>query len=99
MSEEKHHHHLFHHKKEDENPNASSEVVYAETTATFVDGDGEVTQSADVYGAGNVKSDEYEKALKEEKHHKRMEHLGELGAVAAGAYALVLSLPFHSYLN
>lgn len=26
---------------------------------------------------------------KEEKHHKHKEHLGELGALAAGAYALV----------
>ena len=32
----------------------------------------------------------YEKARKEEKHHKRMEHLGEMGAVAAGAFARVL---------
>jgi len=32
----------------------------------------------------------YEKAMKEEKHDKRMEHLGELGAVAAGTFALVL---------
>lgn len=30
----------------------------------------------------------YEKAMKEEKHDKRMEHLGELGAVAAGTFAL-----------
>lgn len=32
----------------------------------------------------------YEKAMKEEKKHKRMEHLGQLGAVAAGTFALVL---------
>ena len=32
----------------------------------------------------------YEKAMKGEKKHKRMEHLGELGAVAAGTFALVL---------
>ena len=32
----------------------------------------------------------YEKAMQEEKKHKRMEHLGELGAVAAGTFALVL---------
>ena len=51
-------------------------------------GDEEVIQSTNVYGAGNVKSDEYEKALKEEKHHKQKEHLGEMGVVAAGAFAL-----------
>lgn len=38
----------------------------------------------------------YEKAMKEEKHHKRMEHLGELGAVAGGTFALVLYI-FLSY--
>lgn len=31
---------------------------------------------------------EYDKARKDEKHHKRMEHLGEMGAVAAGAFAM-----------
>jgi len=30
----------------------------------------------------------YEKAVKKEKHDKRMEHLGELGTVAAGTFAL-----------
>jgi len=81
MSEEKQHHHLFNHKKEENTPSA---VVYSETTY----GDEEVIQSTDVYGVGNVKSDEYEKALKEEKHHKQKEHFGEMGAVAAGAFAL-----------
>jgi hypothetical protein len=27
---------------------------------------------------------------KQEKHHKNLEHLGELGTVAAGTYALVI---------
>ncbi|KAH9309974.1 hypothetical protein KI387_037885 [Taxus chinensis] len=31
---------------------------------------------------------EYETIIKEEKHHKRMEHVGELGTAAAGAFAL-----------
>jgi hypothetical protein len=30
-----------------------------------------------------------EECRKEEKHHKRMEQLAQLGAVAAGAYAMV----------
>lgn len=38
----------------------------------------------------NSEATPYEKAMEEEKHHKRMEHLGELGAVAAGTFALVL---------
>lgn len=38
----------------------------------------------------NSEGTPYEKAMEEEKHHKRMEHLGELGAVAAGTFALVL---------
>ena len=42
-----------------------------------------------MYGAGNVEADEYENALKEEKHHKRMEELGGLGAAATGEFALV----------
>ena len=47
-------------------------------------------QSADImYGAGNVEADEYENALKEEKHHKRMEELGGLGAAATGEFVLV----------
>jgi hypothetical protein len=29
---------------------------------------------------------------KEEKHHKHMEQLAKLGAVAAGAYAMVLTI-------
>ena len=38
----------------------------------------------------------YEKAMKDEKKHKRMEHLGELGAVAAGTFALVLYISLSS---
>jgi len=37
---------------------------------------------------------EYERARKDEKHHKRMEHLGEMGAAGAGAFAMVLHISF-----
>lgn len=37
---------------------------------------------------------EYERARKDEKHHKRMGHLGEMGAAAAGAFAMVLHISF-----
>lgn len=40
------------------------------------DGGEQVIESTDVYAAGNV--DEYEKARKEEKHHKHMEEVGGL---------------------
>lgn len=33
---------------------------------------------------------------KEEKHHKHLEQLGELGAVAAGVYALVIDSFIHA---
>ena len=38
----------------------------------------------------------YEKAMKDEKKHKRMEHLGELGAVVAGTFALLLYIKYIS---
>jgi hypothetical protein len=50
-----------------------------------------VTQTVDVFGEGNVKSNEYEKAKKEEKRHKHLEELGGPGIVTAKAFALVLS--------
>lgn len=87
MSEEKHHHHhLFHHDKPEKNQYTASETVYSETTY----GDEQVTETADVYAVENVGSSEldYEKAMKEEKKHKREEHLGEMGTVAAGAFAM-----------
>jgi len=52
------------------------------------DGDEQVPQSTDMYGAGNAQSVQHEKALKEKKHHKHMEKLGGLGTVATGAFAL-----------
>ncbi|KAH9309978.1 hypothetical protein KI387_037889 [Taxus chinensis] len=48
------------------------------TASTYVE------QTSVEYG----REGEYDKAIKEEKHHKRMEHVGEFGTVAAGAYAL-----------
>ena len=38
------------------------------------------------------REDEYEKAKREERHHKNKEHEGELGAAATGAFALVYFL-------
>ena len=38
-----------------------------------------------------------EQHLKEEKHHKHMEQLAQLGAVAAGAYALVCLCSWQYY--
>jgi hypothetical protein len=76
MSEEKHHH-LFHHKKEgeDSQPAADGGVdQYAYTTETVV---------------ATNDDGEYARITKEEKHHKHKEHLGEMGTVAAGAFALV----------
>jgi hypothetical protein len=58
------------------------------------DGDEQVPKTADVYGAGNAQSVQYEKALKEEKHHQHMEQLGGLGAVGTGGFALVLTSLF-----
>ncbi len=52
------------------------------------DGDEQIGQDTDMYGAGNAQSGEYEKALKEEKHHKNLEHVGEAGALATGGFAL-----------
>nr|ADE76303.1 unknown [Picea sitchensis] len=52
------------------------------------DGDEQVPQSADMYGAGNAETVDHEKALKEEKYHKHMEELGGLGIVGTGGFAL-----------
>lgn len=89
MAEEHHHHHLFHHKKEDETPVEA--VAYTET-ATYGGptngGYGGYSQVEAVVVETPVEPEvDYRK---EEKHHKRHEHLGELGATAAGAYALVI---------
>jgi hypothetical protein len=85
MSEEKHHH-LFHHKKEGEEfePAADGGVnEYAYTSETVV---------------AATDDGEYARITKEEKHHKHKEHLGEMGAVTAGAFALVRIHPPH-HLN
>jgi len=63
------------------------------------DGDEQLPQSStNVYGAENNQSGEYEKALKEEKHHKHMEHLGEAGALATGGFALVSIFLYLNFL-
>eukprot|EP01018_Ginkgo_biloba_P000182 Gb_18966 [translate_table: standard] len=51
-------------------------------------GYGEKVTETTVYATEDSSQDDYEKAMKEEKHHKRMEHVGELGTMAAGAYAM-----------
>lgn len=86
MAEEKHHHHLFHHQKEEDEPVVEA-VTYSETA---YGGSGPYYESTEAvgYATVNKKTDEYEK---EEKKHKHKEHLGEMGAAAAGAFALVTS--------
>ncbi len=42
-------------------------------------------------GENSVDGENPEDYRKEEKHHKHLEQLGELGAATAGAYALVVS--------
>lgn len=76
---EQHHHHLFHHHKDEEKP--VDAVAYSETTYGS-DGMGGYSESTTVAAVAV----DYEK---EEKQHKTREHLGELGAIAAGAFALV----------
>lgn len=45
--------------------------------------------SADADNSGYVEYGGEDKARKEEKHHKHLEHDGEFGAAAAGGFALV----------
>ena len=87
MAEEKHHHHhLFHHNKDEDKP---VETVYTETTTGYAEtGYGESTTVGN--GATTISTESEVDYRKEEKHHKNLEHLGEMGAVAAGAYALVI---------
>ena len=88
MAEEKHHHHhLFHHNKDEEKP---VETVYTETTSTGYAETGYGESNAVGYGATTISTESEVDYRKEEKHHKNLEHLGEMGAVAAGAYALVI---------
>uniref|UniRef100_A0A0C9S4Y4 TSA: Wollemia nobilis Ref_Wollemi_Transcript_13557_1011 transcribed RNA sequence n=1 Tax=Wollemia nobilis TaxID=56998 RepID=A0A0C9S4Y4_9CONI len=90
MSDE-HRHHLFHHKEEEKpNPNPDSGAYGSsdyQTGPGYNSGAGYVEQSNDT-GVAYGRQEEYEKALKEEKQHKRREHMAELGITTAGAYAL-----------
>ena len=97
MAEEKHHHHLFHHKKDEEDKPIESVYTESETTTGYADtgfssggpgGYGESTVEG--YGATTISTESEVDYRKEEKHHKHLEQLGEMGAVAAGAYALVI---------
>lgn len=86
MAEEKHHHHLFHHHKDGEQQQPVDAVGYSETTYGS-DGTGGYTESTTVAAvAVDEPQHDYEKEMKQ---HKNREHLGELGALAAGAFALV----------
>jgi hypothetical protein len=78
MAEEKQHHGLFHHHKSEEKPDEAG--VYSETA--------EYSETATGYDAPPpaVPDVDYRK---EEKHHKHLEHVGELGTAAAGAFAMV----------
>lgn len=57
----------------------------------------EETEYSDEYGSGYEQTtvetveNDYEKYEKEEKQHKRKEHIGEMGTLASGAFALVYS--------
>ena len=86
MAEEKHHH-LFHHKKDEEDKPIES--VYTETTTGYAE-TGNSESTTEGYGATTISTESEVDYRKEEKHHKNLEHLGEMGAVAAGAYALVI---------
>ncbi|XP_050268950.1 abscisic stress-ripening protein 2-like [Quercus robur] len=85
MAEEKHHHHhLFHHNKDEDKP---VETVYTETTTGYAE-TGNSESTTEGYGATTISTESEVDYRKEEKHHKNLEHLGEMGAVTAGAYAL-----------
>lgn len=91
MAEEKHHHHFFHHHKEEGQPaeeQLAEEAVYSET-AYSGGGDAYASGYTETVVVAESASDDYEKYKDEEKQHKHKEHLGKMGAVAAGAFALV----------
>lgn len=81
----KHHEHGHHHSRHHQNEEEIRRpgiVYYGEPAA----------QGADLYAV------DYERAMKEQKHHKQMEHVAEVGAVAAGAFAMVRYL-FESLIS
>ena len=89
MSEHHHHHHgLSHHKKDEEKPVEA--VVYSETTTYSDTGyGGGYTETTTAVIASQEPEKNYEKEVRE---HKHKEHMGELDALAAGAFALVYSI-------
>lgn len=66
--------HLFHHKDKKEDTEYTSDRY----------GDGYEQTTVET-----VEEDSYGKYAKEEKQHKNKEHLGEIGTLAAGGFALV----------
>ena len=78
MAEEKQQHGVFHHHNSEEKPVEAG--VYSETA--------EYSETATGYDAPSppVPDVDYRK---EEKHHKNLEHVGELGTAGAGAFAMV----------
>lgn len=81
MAEDKPKHHLFHHHKDGEKP---IDAVGISDTTYSTDGVNDYTDSTTV-----VVAEAEPDYGHEEREHKHREHLGELGAVAAGAFALV----------
>lgn len=74
---EEHHRHHLFHHKKEDEGAPVEAGVYSETA----------------YATEVVQEPPREDYEKEEKQHKHREHAGELGAMAAGAYALVKSPP------
>lgn len=89
MSEHHHHHGLFHHKKDDEEKPVEA-VIYSETT-TYPDTGygGGFTETTTAVITSEEPEINYDKEV---RNHKHKEHMGELGTIAAGAFALVYFL-------
>ncbi|KAF7127476.1 hypothetical protein RHSIM_Rhsim11G0085100 [Rhododendron simsii] len=86
MAEEKHHHHFFGHHKDEDKPVDVDAIAYSDTTFTSDGMGNDYTDSTTVVVAAvDEPAPDYEK---ERREHKSHEHLGELGAIAAGAFAL-----------
>ncbi|XP_057795459.1 abscisic stress-ripening protein 5-like [Salvia miltiorrhiza] len=82
MAEEKHRHHHHRHMEEEEPVEAAT---YSETAYT-IDGPEQYTKT-ESYAVVD-QNNGYEKFEKEEKQHKRKEHLAEIEAMAATGIAL-----------
>ncbi|MCL8600347.1 hypothetical protein NAB79_19115 [Proteus mirabilis] len=75
---------FHHHKKQDEDDRPSYETnTYSESA--YADGPAGYSESTKVVAETYTNEVDYRK---EEEEHKKKEHKGELGAMAAGAFAL-----------